>query len=99
MIKTEGEGDIFINTFGAIDKHELRTGERLIVDNYHLAALSDSCQYEVRMFGGLKSTILGGEGLITEVTGPGDVYVQTKNVKEFVDWLWRYIAPKVRRRR
>jgi uncharacterized protein (AIM24 family) len=51
------------------------------------------------MFGGLKSTLLGGEGLITEITGPGEVYVQTKNVKEFVDWLWRYIAPKVRRRR
>jgi uncharacterized protein (AIM24 family) len=99
MIKTGGEGDIFINTFGAIDKHELGAGERLVVDNYHLAALSDTCQYEVRMFGGLKSTILGGEGLITEVTGPGEVYVQTKNVKEFVDWLWRYIAPKVRRRR
>jgi len=99
MIKTGGEGDIFINTFGAIDKHELGANERLIVDNYHLAALSDTCRYEVRMFGGLKSTLLGGEGLITEITGPGEVYVQTKNVKEFVDWLWRYIAPKVRRRR
>ena len=95
MLKTMGEGDIFINTFGAIDKHELEAGESLIVDNYHLAALSDTCRYEVRMFGGLKSTILGGEGFVTEVTGPGEVYVQTKNVKEFVDWLWRYISPKV----
>jgi len=98
MLKTEGEGDIFINTFGAIDKHELGTGESLIVDNYHLAALSDTCDYKVRMFGGLKSTILGGEGFITEVTGPGEVYIQTKNVKEFVDWIWRYIAPKVQTR-
>jgi len=95
MLKTLGEGDIFINTFGAIDKHELKAGESLIVDNYHLAALSDTCNYKVRKFGGLKSTILGGEGLVTEVTGPGEVYVQTKNVKEFVDWIWRYIAPKI----
>jgi uncharacterized protein (TIGR00266 family) len=99
MLKTLGEGDIFINTFGAIDKHELGAGESFIVDNYHLAAMSDTCDYKVRMFGGLKSTLLGGEGLITEVTGPGEVYVQTKNVKEFVDWLWRYIAPKVGTRR
>ena len=98
MLKTLGEGDIFINTFGAIDKHELGVGESLIVDNYHLAALSDTCNYEVRMFGGLKSTILGGEGFVTEVTGPGEVFIQTKNVKEFVDWIWRYIAPKVRTR-
>lgn len=96
MIKTLGEGDVFINTFGAIDKHELKAGENLIVDNFHLAALSDGCDYEVRMFGGLKSTILGGEGLITEIKGPGEVYVQTKNVQEFVNWLWRYIYPRVK---
>lgn len=96
MIKTLGEGDLFINTFGAIDKHELREGEKLIVDNFHLAALSTTCQYKVRMFGGLKSTILGGEGLITEVTGPGIVYIQTKNPQEFINWLWRYIGPRVK---
>ncbi len=45
MIKTKGEGDVFINTFGAIDKHKLAAGESLIVDNYHLAALSDTCDY------------------------------------------------------
>ncbi len=96
MIKTLGEGDLFVNTFGAIDKHELGEGESLIVDNFHLAALSTTCQYKVRMFGGLKSTILGGEGLITEVTGPGEVYIQTKNPQEFVNWLWRYIGPRVK---
>ncbi|MDQ1280034.1 MAG: hypothetical protein QG670_1296 [Thermoproteota archaeon] len=98
MIKTIGEGDVFINTFGAIDKHDLKSGESLVVDNYHLAALSETCSYKVHMFGGLKSTILGGEGLVTDVTGPGEVYIQTKNVKEFVDWIWRYIAPRVQAR-
>jgi len=95
MIKTLGTGGIFVNTFGAIDKHELDAGETLIVDNFHLAALSSTCEYKVRMFGGLKSTILGGEGLVTDVTGPGEVYVQTKNPQEFVNWLWRYIGPRV----
>lgn len=91
MLKTLGEGDVFINTFGAIDKHELEAGETLVVDNYHLAALSDTCNYEVRMFGGLKSTILGGEGFVTDVTGPGEVYIQTKNVREFAEWIWKFI--------
>jgi len=96
MIKTLGEGDLFVNTFGAIDKHDLKESESIVVDNFHLAALSTTCQYKVRMFGGLKSTILGGEGLVTDVTGPGEVYVQTKNPHEFADWLWRYIGPRVR---
>ncbi len=98
MIKTLGDGDVFVNTFGAIDKHELESGETLIVDNFHLAALSTTCEYKVRMFGGLKSTMLGGEGLITEITGPGEVYIQTKNPQEFANWLWRYIGPRVHAR-
>jgi len=95
MIKTLGEGEVFINTFGAIDKHELKPGETLVVDNFHLAALSTTCEYKVRMFGGLKSTLLGGEGLVTDITGPGEVYIQTKNPLEFVNWLWKYLGPRV----
>ena len=37
------------------------------------------------------------KGFVTDVTGPGEVYIQTKNVKEFVDWIWRYIAPRIPR--
>jgi uncharacterized protein (AIM24 family) len=70
----------------------------LIVDNFHLGAFSDSCDYDVRKFGGLKSTILGGEGLVTNIRGPGDVYIQTKNLREFVDWLWTLLGPRVNSR-
>jgi len=98
MIKVSGEGKLFINTFGAIDKHTLDAGKSLIVDNFHLVAFSDTCSYDVRKFGGLKSTILGGEGLVTEVRGPGDVYIQTKNLREFVEWLWTLLGPRVKSR-
>jgi uncharacterized protein (TIGR00266 family) len=98
MIKAKGEGNLFINTFGAIDKHTLEQGKTLIVDNFHLVAFSDTCDYKVRKFGGLKSTILGGEGLVTEIKGPGDVYIQTKNLREFVDWLWTLLGPRVKSR-
>ena len=98
MIKVSGDGTLFINTFGAIDKHTLKPGQTLIVDNFHLVAFSDTCDYKVRKFGGLKSTLLGGEGLVTEIRGPGDVYIQTKNLREFVEWLWTLLEPKVRSR-
>jgi uncharacterized protein (TIGR00266 family) len=98
MIKVSGEGKLFINTFGAIDKHTLEAGKSLIVDNFHLVAFSDTCDYNVRKFGGLKSTILGGEGLVTEIRGPGDVYIQTKNLREFVEWLWTLLGPRVKSR-
>ncbi len=98
MIKATGSGDLFINTFGAIDKHTLGPGESLVVDNFHLVAFTDGCKYRVTKFGGLKETILGGEGLVTEVTGPGDIYIQTKNLREFVDWLWTLLEPRVQAR-
>lgn len=95
MIKTTGMGDLFINSFGAIDKHELAPGEQLVVDNFHLAAFSDTCEYEVRKFGTWKDTLFSGEGLVTYIEGPGEVYVQTKNLREFVDWIWMLIGPRV----
>jgi uncharacterized protein (TIGR00266 family) len=98
MIKVSGDGTLFINTFGAIDKHTLKPGQTLIVDNFHLVAFSDTCEYKVKKFGSLKSTLLGGEGLVTEIRGPGDVYIQTKNLREFVEWLWTMLEPRVRSR-
>jgi uncharacterized protein (TIGR00266 family) len=98
MIKVTGTGSLFINTFGAIDKHHLAAGEKLVVDNFHLVAFSDTCQYRVTKFGGLKETILGGEGFVTEITGPGDVYIQTKNIRELADWIWTLIEPRVQQK-
>lgn len=98
MIKVSGNGTLFINTFGAIDKHTLNSGQTMIVDNFHLVAFSDTCNYKVTKFGGLKETLLGGEGLVTQITGPGDIYIQTKNLREFVEWLWTLIEPRVRSR-
>src|SRR4030043_2039427 len=96
MLKATGNGNLFINTFGAIDKHTLRAGQTMIVDNFHLVAFNDTCTYKVTRFGGLKETLLGGEGLVTQITGPGDVHIQTKNLQEFAEWLWTLLEPKVR---
>jgi len=96
MIKTSGEGELFINCFGAIDKHILQPGETIVVDNFHLVGFSDTCQYQVQKFGGWKETLLSGEGLVTQVTGPGEVLIQTKNIRELVEWLWVLLEPRVR---
>lgn len=96
MIKATGKGDLFINTFGAIDRHVLKEGESLIVDNFHLVAFSNTCQYTVQKFGGWKETLLSGEGLVTHISGPGEVMLQTKNLREFANWIWVLLEPKVR---
>jgi uncharacterized protein (TIGR00266 family) len=87
MLKATGQGDLFLNAYGGIIHKQLAAGEKMMVDNYHLVALSDQAAYRVTKVGGMKTTILGGEGLVTEVTGPGSIYFQTKNIREFIDLL------------
>src|SRR4030043_1390713 len=98
MLKASGSGQMFINTFGAIDTHTLRPGQTLIVDNFHLVGFSESCSYKVTRLGGLKETLLSGEGLVTQITGPGDVHIQTKNMQGFTEWLWTLLEPRGRSR-
>lgn len=87
MLKLTGNGKVFCNAYGGIIQKELANGEKMILDNYHLVALTENTNYTVTKFGGLKNTILGGEGLVTEIIGPGTVYFQTKNLKELIDLL------------
>ncbi len=87
MLKATGEGDLFANAYGGIMKKDLAPGEKMTVDNYHLVAIGEQVRYNVIKVGGMKTTILGGEGLATECTGPGPVYFQTKNLRELIDLL------------
>lgn len=87
MLKVTGEGSVFCNAYGGIIQKQVAGGEKMTLDNYHMVALSLDAEYNVTKFGGLKSTILGGEGLVTEIFGPATVYFQTKNLKELVDLL------------
>ncbi len=96
MIKISGKGELFINCFGAIDKHILKSGETMIVDNFHLVGFSGSCKYDIEKLGGWKETLLSGEGLVTRITGPGEVLIQTKSIREFVEWLWVLLQPRVK---
>jgi len=87
MLKATGEGKVFCNAYGGIIQKQLTSGEKMVLDNYHLVALSLNSNYNVTKFGGFKSTVLGGEGLVTEIIGPATIYFQTKNLKELIDLL------------
>jgi len=63
---------------------ELKDGEKMILDNYQLVALSSRASYRVTKHGGMKTTLFGGEALVIEIVGPGTVYLQTKSIMEFV---------------
>ncbi len=78
-LKAEGVGGVWVSSYGGIERIDLAPGERTIIDNFHFVAMTQSVRWKVRKFGGLKSAILGGEGLVMEVEGPGTVYVSTRS--------------------
>ncbi len=98
MMRTSGDGNLFINTFGAIDRHTLSPNDAIVVDNFHIVAFSNTCRYQVEKVGGWKETVLSGEGLVTRIFGPGEVLLQTKNPNEFAKWLYTLMEPMIRSR-
>ena len=84
MLKTVGTGKIFVNAWGGIIEKKLQSGQKMILDNYQLVALSSTAGYRVTKHGSLKTTLFGGEALVIEIIGPGKVFIQTKNIMEFV---------------
>ena len=87
MLKCTGVGDLLVSSYGAIHQVDLAPGETYIVDTGHMVGWEETVSYEVQKVGGWKSTILGGEGLVVKLTGPGRAYVQTRSPSGFLDWL------------
>ncbi|KAF5660108.1 DUF124 domain-containing protein [Fusarium heterosporum] len=78
----EGRGIMWLTSFGAVERLDLRPGEEHIVDNGHLVAWS--CNYAVEKAGGTAKTgLTTGEGLVCRFTGPGSIYIQTRNMADF----------------
>jgi uncharacterized protein (TIGR00266 family) len=94
MLKTMGEGDMFVNGWGGILSTRLEPGEKMILDNYQLIALSSTAEYRVSKHGSFKTTLFGGEALVIEITGPGTVFFQTKNLMEFVRALIPFLPKR-----
>ncbi len=87
MIRARGVGLVFLASYGAIHPIDLAPGQRYTVDSGHLVAFSEGMGFNVRTVGGMRSSVLSGEGLVVDMTGPGRVYMQTRSEDAFLEWL------------
>ncbi|GAA3623218.1 TIGR00266 family protein [Microbacterium awajiense] len=87
LLRCTGQGELLLSTYGAIVPADLAAGETMTVDNGHVVAFDEAVQYKVRKAGSWKSTILGGEGLVAEFTGPGRVWMQTRSTADLISWI------------
>ncbi|CAG8958204.1 hypothetical protein HYFRA_00000557 [Hymenoscyphus fraxineus] len=87
VYKISGTGLLWISSFGAIIRKDLAEGEKYIVDNGHLVAWNTKYILERVASGGIISGLSSGEGLVCKFTGPGTVFLQTRNPAAFAMWI------------
>ena len=83
----KGTGTAFIDAYGGLETLDLAAGESYVLDNEHLIAWDDQIDYSIQRVGDLKSTLLSGEGLVFEFTGPGTAWYQTRDMDSLVSVL------------
>ncbi|KAI0179226.1 DUF124-domain-containing protein [Hypoxylon sp. FL1284] len=91
--KISGVGLLWITSFGAIIRKDLADGEKYIVDNGHLVAWNVKYVMERVASGGIMGGFASGEGLVCKFTGPGTVFLQTRNPRSFSAYMTGNAAP------
>jgi len=94
LLRCSGQGDLLLAAYGAVRAMTLNAGEVLTLDTGHVVAFDDTVTYAVRKAGSWKSTLLGGEGLVTDFTGPGRVWMQTRSSSDLIGWIQSKLPPQ-----
>ena len=81
VLQVSGTGLLLLSSFGAIHRKRLAAGERYVVDTGHLVAWEGTTQYTLRKAAaGFFRSMVSGEGVVAEFTGPGEILIQTRNL-------------------
>lgn len=90
LLRATGRGDIWFSSYGAIV--EIPVAGDYMVDTGYIVAFEDTLKYNVEMMGGLsfrglKTGILGGEGLVCRFWGQGRLWVQSRELYNLMNFL------------
>ena len=91
-LRLGGHGGIWVNAYGGLEELKVPAGEVVTIDNFHFVAMPETVDYRIRKFGGWKSFLLGGEGLVFDVRGPAVVYLQTRILPPFARLMKKFIG-------
>jgi len=87
VYKIGGVGLCWIQSLGAIIRKDLHEGEKYIIDNGHLVAWNCDYVMERVASGGIISNLGAGEGLVCKFSGPGTVFMQTRNPQRLAAYM------------
>lgn len=90
LLRATGQGDIWFSSYGAI--LEIPVAGDYVVDTGYIVAFEDTLNYNVEMLGGLsfkglRTGILGGEGLVCRFKGQGRLWIQSRELYTLINFL------------
>ena len=90
--KFTGEGMLFLEIDGDVIEKDLAPGEKLIIDQGHVAAMEETVDFDIQRVKGAKNMLFGGEGLFfATLTGPGRVWIQSMPLSRLVEAITPYL--------
>ena len=84
-LRVRGSGIVFYGAYGAVVEKEV-SGE-YIVDSGHLLSYPKDIKLNIKLSGGIFSSIFSGEGLVLKLTGQGKIKLQTRSIQGVASWL------------
>ncbi|PRW63610.1 TIGR00266 family protein [Actinopolyspora mortivallis] len=87
LVHASGQGQLVLACCGALDVHDLQTGEFMTVDTGHVVSYTDTVQCRLRQFEqGRAQSLRTGAGLVFDFAGPGRVVTQTRSPRRLLSW-------------
>ena len=81
----EEYGYIWLCAFGHLERIIIPKNDYLIIDNGIFLACNNKYQYEISKLGkSIFSSLFGGEGFGMKFYGPSEIFIQTKNINDFL---------------
>ncbi|MCU0565561.1 MAG: TIGR00266 family protein [Oculatellaceae cyanobacterium Prado106] len=90
LLKVTGTGDFWFSSYGAVI--EIPISGEYVVDTGYIVAFEDTLNYKVEMLGGLswkglRTGILGGDGLVCRFSGEGRLWVQSRQLYPLINFF------------
>lgn len=101
LLQATGYGDLFFNTYGAL--LEVDVVDDYYVDTGNIVAFEDTLQYNISVLPGLsrgsqiKSFLFGGEGIVCHFKGEGRLWIQTRKIYPFLNFIGPYRPTKAKK--
>ena len=79
ILRAQGQGNLIISSYGALDVVSLKEGEGFTVDSGHLVGWESRVRMQTRKAAtGFMNSLKSKEGLVVDLHGPGDIIMQTR---------------------